>query len=278
MSEIPDVSIIILNFKSRGLLRQCLRGISTSGDRVQKQVIVVDNASNDGSVEMIEHDFPDVTFVASPVNGGFAAGMNLGLHRATGRYVVLLNPDIAIMDKPIDRLVAFMDQHPRVGLAGPKLLNPDGTVQDSCYRFHRTLTPLYRRSPLGKLPGIRKHLREFVMSDFDHKESRPVDWLLGAFLIMRAETYKMVGPMDDRFFLYFEDVDWCRRTWAAGWEVWYVAEVECVHYHKRESAEHPGFRGLFAYPTQIHIKSWWRYISKYSGVPLPTHSSRANES
>ena len=275
MSATPDVSIIILNYKTRGLLRQCLRGIASSGDAVQSQVIVVDNASGDGSVEMVERDFPNVKLIASAENRGFAAGMNLGLRHANGRYVVLLNTDIAIMERPFDQLVQFMDQHPRVGIAGPKLLNPDGTVQDSCYRFPRALTPLYRRTPVGKLPGIRAQLRAYVMNDFDHQESRPVDWLLGAFLIARAEAVQAVGEMDERFFMYFEDVDWCRRFWANTWEVWYVASVECVHYHKRASAAHPGFRGLFAFPTQIHIQSWYRYVAKYAGVPLPTHPQRA---
>lgn len=275
MAEI-DISVIILNYKSRGLLRQCLRGIDASGDAVAKEIIVVDNNSGDGSVEMLEQDFPTVTVIAAPENRGFASGMNLGLRRARGTYVVLLNPDIAIMEKPFDRLVAFMDQHPRVGLAGPKLLNPDGSVQDSCYQFPHVLTPLYRRTPLGKIPGIRSHLRRYVMADFNHEENRPVDWLLGAFLIARRTAVEQVGHMDERFFLYFEDVDWCRRFWEKSWEVWYVADVECVHYHKRESAAHPGLRGLFAFPTQIHIQSWARYVAKYWGVPRPLPPSRSS--
>lgn len=270
----PELSIIILNYKTRGLLRQCLRGIATSNDQVTKEVIVVDNASGDGSIEMLEQDFPEVTLIAAPVNNGFSAGMNLGLKRARGRYVAMLNTDIAIMDKPFDALVRFMDQHPDVGLAGPKLLNPDGSVQYSCYRFHTTLTPLYRRTPLGRIPFIRKKLQRFVMSDFDHKENRTVDWLLGAFLIARAEAVATVGLFDERFFLYFEDVDWSRRFWAAGWPVMYVADVEVVHYHKRQSAENPGLSGIFAFPTNIHIQSWLRYLAKYNGVNLPTHPLR----
>jgi GT2 family glycosyltransferase len=273
MTNQPDISIIILNYKTRGLLRQCLRGISTSGDKATKQIIVVDNASNDGSVEMIEADFKEVELIASPVNNGFAAGMNLGLKHSRGRYQVLLNTDVAIMDRPFDQLVAFMDQHPRVGLAGPKLLNPDGSVQDSCYRFPKWFTPLLRRTPLGKIPQFRNALRLYLMRDFDHKENRPVDWLLGAFLIARATATSAVGWLDERFFLYFEDVDWCRRFWANNWEVMYIANIDVVHYHKRESAENPSFRGMFAYPTRIHIRSWYRYLAKYLGSPVPFHQN-----
>ncbi|MEK7631324.1 MAG: glycosyltransferase family 2 protein [Patescibacteria group bacterium] len=274
MTATPDISIIILNYKTRGLLRQCLRGIATSNDAVSKQVIVVDNASGDGSIEMVEKDFPDVTLVASPVNNGFSSGMNLGLKRAHGRYVALLNTDIAIMDKPFDRLVQFLDQHPSVGLAGPKLINPDGSVQYSCCRFPEKLTPLYRRTPLGKIPFIRKKLQRFVMADFTHNENRTVDWLLGAFVVARAAAVEKVGLLDERFFLYFEDVDWSRRFWAAGWQVMYVADVDVVHYHKRQSAENPGLTGLFSFPTNIHIQSWFRYLAKYNGVPLPIHPQR----
>lgn len=270
----PDISIIILNYKTRGLLRQCLRGIATSADTVSKEVIVVDNASGDGSIEMVEQDFPEVTLVASPVNNGFSAGMNLGLKRARGRYMVFLNTDIAIMDKPFDRLVRFMDQHSGVGLAGPKLINPDGSVQFSCYRFPETLTPLYRRTPLGRLPAVRKKLQRYVMADYDHATHRTVDWLLGAFLIARASAVEKVGLFDERFFLYFEDIDWSRRFWAAGWQVMYVADVEVVHYHKRQSAENPGFSGIFSFPTNIHVQSWFRYLAKYKGVPLPIHPQR----
>ncbi len=269
----PDVSIIILNYKTRGLLRQCLRGISNSGDTVTTECIVVDNASKDGSVEMLERDFPNVTTIASPVNEGFAAGMNLGLRRATGRYVVLLNTDVAIMDRPFDRLVTYMDQHPQVGLAGPKLLNPDGSVQDSCYRFHAWYTPLLRRTPLGRLPGCRAHLRHFLMRDFNHAENTPVDWLLGAFLIARQSAVAQVGEMDSRFFLYFEDVDWCRRFWERKWEVHYCADIEVVHYHKRQSADTAGFASIFSYPTRIHIRSWFRYLMKYWGTPTPLRST-----
>ncbi|PIS40557.1 MAG: glycosyltransferase family 2 protein [Candidatus Kerfeldbacteria bacterium CG08_land_8_20_14_0_20_43_14] len=269
MSITPEISIIILNYKTRGLLRQCLRGIASSGDAIQKQIIVVDNFSGDGSVEMIEEEFPEVVLIASPENRGFGAGMNLGLKRATGRYAILLNTDVAIMEQPFDKLVKFMDQHPRVGLAGPKLLNPDGSVQYSCYRFHKWYTPILRRSPLGTLPKLRNHLKRFLMKDFSHQENYPVDWLLGAFLIVRLSAIKTVGLFDERFFLYFEDVDWCRRFWSVGWEVNYVADVQVVHYHKRESAEIAGFSGIFAYPTRQHIKSWFRYLSKYSGTELP---------
>lgn len=275
--SVPDITIIILNYKTRGLLRQCLRGIATSNDSATKEVIVVDNASGDGSIEMVEQDFPGVTLIASPVNNGFSAGMNLGLKRAQGRYVVLLNTDIAVMDKPFDQLVRFMEQHPTVGLAGPKLLNPDGSVQFSCYRFPEKLTPLYRRTPLGKIPFIRKKLQRFVMADFDHKENRVVDWLLGAFLIARTAAIQKVGHLDERFFLYFEDVDWSRRFWAAGWEVMYIAQVEVVHYHKRQSAENPGLTGLFSFPTNIHIQSWFRYLGKYNGVSHPIHPLRTHE-
>ncbi|RJO59259.1 glycosyltransferase family 2 protein [Candidatus Parcubacteria bacterium] len=272
MPDQPVVSIIILNYKTRGLLRQSLKGIASSGDEVAKEIIVVDNASGDGSLEMLAAEFPETRVIAAKQNRGFGAGMNLGMQAAKGQYFILLNPDVAIMDRPFDRLVEYMDTHTQVGLAGPKLLNPDGSVQFSCFRFPKWYTPILRRSPLGTLPKFRTHLKKYLMKDFSHQENRNVDWLLGAFLIVRRSAVEKVGRFDERFFLYFEDVDWCRRFWSAGWAVHYVSTVEVVHYHKRESAEIAGFSGIFAYPTRIHIKSWFKYLRKYFNQKLPkTH-------
>lgn len=261
-----DLSIIILNYKTRGLLKQCLRGIQLFDLKLNYEIIVVDNNSHDGTPEMMKEEFSHIKFIASPVNKGHAGGINLGLKEANGQYIILLNTDIAVLDNAIKKIFDFMESHPKIGLAGPKLLNPDGSTQLSCYRFPKFLTPLYRRTPLGKLPFAKNQLKKYLMIDFDHKTSRTVDWVLGACMIIRREVLEKVGLMDERFFLYFEDIDWCRRFWQVGYEVYYIAEVELIHYHRRESAENPGLKGIFSYPTRIHIASWLKYVAKYLGV------------
>ncbi|MFA6908959.1 MAG: glycosyltransferase family 2 protein [Patescibacteria group bacterium] len=263
------LSIIILNYKTRGLLKQCIRGIQEYTQGYSSELIVVDNASHDGTREMMQEEFPSVVFIETKKNLGFGAGMNAGMNIAHGDYFLLLNTDIAILDDAIQRLVAYMDQHPRVGIAGPRLMNPDGSVQYSCYRFPSFFTALWRRSPFGKLSSVRHLLKTYVMADFDHASSRPVDWILGACMIVRKEALQRVGMFDERFFLYVEDTDWCRRFWEQKWEVHYSADAEIVHYHGRQSAENPGISGIFSYATRVHILSWMKYFLKYAGVPLP---------
>lgn len=266
-----DLSIIILNYKTKGLLKQCLKGIGLFNLPLECEIIVVDNFSGDGTEKMIKEEFREVRFIQARNNQGFSAGYNLGIKEARGKYLLLLNPDIAILNNAIMKMYEFMEANSRVGLAGPKLLNPDGKVQMSAMTLPSFWTPLYRRTFLGKLPFARKAMREYLMSDWDHKDNRSVDWVLGGCMIIRKEALDKVGLLDERFFLYFDDVDWCRRFWQAGWQVYYIAEAEMVHYHRRESAENPGLRGLFSYPKRTHILSWIKYFLKYWKVPLPKH-------
>ncbi len=266
------LSILILNYKTKGLLKQCLRGILDSRLPIDHEIIVVDNASGDGSVDMVRQLFPSVQMIASPTNLGFAAGVNLGWRRATGEFVLILNTDVAIFREAVVRLLDYAHAHPRVGLAAPRLINPDGSPQYSCYRFPNRWIPALRRTFLGRLPGGRALLQRYLMSDWDHTDNRPVGWVLGACMLIRRTALEQVGPFDQRFFLYFEDVDLCRRLWQADWEVHYVAEAELVHYHRRLSAESPGLQGVFSYPTRVHIRSAMKYFAKYAGAPSPPHS------
>ena len=231
-----DLSIIIVNYKSKGLLKQCVRGVKLLPLKLNYEIIVVDNNSQDSSVKMMKEFFPEVKLIASPENKGFAAGINLGLREARGKYIMTLNPDIAVFEGSIEKMYDYLEKHLEVAVLGPRLTSPDGTRQVSCYRFPRYLTPIYRRTPLGNLPFAKKSLRHYLMLDTDTAKIMPVDWILGACMFVRAEAIKKVGLMDERFFLYFEDVDWCRRFWQSGFKVMYFYESEMVHYHQRLSA------------------------------------------
>ena len=266
-----DVSIVVLNYRSRALVRQCLRGVLVAQPRCRYEVIVVDNDSGDGCLAMVAEQFPWVVRVQSRTNRGFGAGNDLGIARARGRYVMILNPDIALFPGQIDDLVSFMDAHPRAGVAGPRLLYPDGAAQESCRRFPSFLMPVYRRTVLGHLPGPRRQLERFLMNDFDHAEHRMVDWLMGACLIARRDVLEQLGGFDEKFFLYFEDLDLCRRCWDAGWQVWYVASASPVHYHQRLSAG-DGVSALFKPAAWQHLRSAVRYYRKYASMPLPAAS------
>ncbi|MBI3963595.1 MAG: glycosyltransferase family 2 protein [Candidatus Kerfeldbacteria bacterium] len=258
-----DLSVIILNYKTRALLEQCLEALARSKTSASYEVIVVDNASDDGSADLVETSYPQWTFLASQRNLGFAGGMNIGIEHAHGRYLLCMNPDVRVEPDTLEKLTQFMDHEPRVALVGPRLVNRDGTTQFSCFRFPQLLTPIYRRSPLGRLWMARNHLKRYLMAEWDHEENRPVDWVLGACMMVRRSAMEHVGMLDDRFFLYFEDTDWCRRFWRAGFRVYYLADTHVFHLHRRQSAESPGVAGILSYPTRMHIASWMKYLLKY---------------
>lgn len=265
-----DISIVILNYKSAGLVRQCVRGIFEAQPKLNFEVIVVDNASHDNCCTWLGQNYKNVTCVQLQQNHGFAAGNNAGIREAKGKYILILNPDITVLPGRLEALVQFMETHPKCGLAGPRLVNPDGSLQYSTYQFPSFWLPLFRRTFLGAIPAMEPKLREYQMMDWDHRESRTVDWMLGACLIARQQAIDQVGLLDERFFLYVEDTDWCKRFWAKGWEVWYIASVELVHFHERLSAQRPLFTALFSKITWIHIASWLKYFKKWGSAKLIT--------
>lgn len=267
-----DLSIVVLNYKTKDLLKTCLHGIVDSPWSSDHEIIVVDNDSRDGSFEMVRKHFPTVRVIASHKNVGFAAGMNLALKQASGRYILTLNPDVSISGDAVAILRDYVEKHPRVGLAAPRVNYPDGTEQTSCYRFPNIWIPALRRTPLGHLAWGQNILERYSMHDLSQERDKPVGWVLGACMLIRQAAIDEVGAFDERFFLYFEDVDLCRRLWQAGWEVHNVREAKIVHYHQRLSAEYSGLKSLLSYPTRVHILSAIKYFSKYLGAAKPPHS------
>lgn len=273
-----DLSVIILDFRSQRLTRQCLKAFFADPPRCSHEVIVVDNSPASGLAAMLAREFPGVRYVRTEGNYGCAYGNNFGLRLAAGRYPLIVNPDIIVRPGALDELVAFMDSHPDIGLAGPRLLRPDGTIDESCYRFPTLGTWLYRRTPLGRLPFARAAVDRYLMADFDHAADRDVDWLLGAAFIVRRAALEQVGPMDERYFMYFEDTDWCRRFWEGGWRVTYHPAAELVHFHDRGSAREVWFLApLVNRAARAHIVSWFKYLLKnrfrpgypHPAAPLP---------
>jgi len=289
-----DLSIIILNYKQKGLVKQCIKGIVTTQPNLDYEIIVVDNNSDDNCLEMVKNIFkdnlknneiqpelpiinkleiPPIETIQSKSNDGFAVGNNLGIKQVKGEYVMILNPDIAVVPGALEKMVNFMQENQQVGIIGPRLINPDGSVQYSCRRFPSLMTPLYRRTFLGKLLFAKKPLIDYLMKDFDHEEKIEVDWLFGACLLIRKSVMDKVGLFDERFFMYFEDLDLCRRVWQAGFKIIYFAKVEMVHYHQRLSAERNGVLGILSKGGRIHIASGIKYFAKYLGVKLPERGS-----
>ncbi|MCK4410466.1 MAG: glycosyltransferase [Candidatus Eisenbacteria sp.] len=253
-----DLSIVIVGYNSLPELRKCLSSVRETGTSACPDIVVVDNASADRTVEFLQQEHPEVRLVANGRNVGYSRAVNQGIAEAKARYILVLNPDIVVLPGALDRLVSFMDEHPDVGIAGAKLLNPDGSLQYSCRRFYTFWTLVLRRTPLGKLLEKGRTISNHLMLEFDHEESREVDWVIGACMIVRRMALADFGGMDERFFLYFEDVDWCYRVWQSGWKVWYVADSVMRHRHVRESAR-PGLsKQLITHGlSMIHFYEKW---------------------
>jgi len=233
------------------------------------EIIVVDNASGDGCDEMIENNFPEARFIQSSVNGGMGAGNNLGIKAAQGKYILVLNPDTTVLEGAIEKMLQFLAENEKVGLVGPRLINPDGTTQMSAYQLPKFFTPLFRRTFFGRTGWGKKIIREYLMEDWDHETNRPVGWVMGSAMMLKKEAIEKVGIFDERFFMYLEDTDWCRRFWEKGWAVYYIHDAEVVHYHERLTAQSGWIRALFKGMTWIHIASWLKYFAKYWGARSP---------
>ena len=261
-----DLSIIILNYKTKGLVKQCIRNVMVATANLNYEIIVIDNGSHDGCQEMMKENFPEIKFIQTGKNLGFAAGNNFGLKEAKGNYIMILNPDVTVLNHSIEKMVDFMKKNPVVGLAGPKLINPIGTYQISCRTFQTPKLILYRRTPLGRLPFAKKELAKHLMVSFDHQTNREVDWVMGACILVSKQALDKVGLLDERFFFYVEDMDWCRRFWQNGFKVYYLAEAEMVHLYERASAMENWSFWTFNKMTRRHIASWIKYFAKYLGV------------
>ncbi|MEW6684887.1 MAG: sugar transferase [Candidatus Edwardsbacteria bacterium] len=259
-----ELSIIIVNYNSKDFLFNCPTSIYHSEVTFPFEVIVIDNASTDGSEKAVfsftTSPFPRPELTRNPKNFGLAKANNQGIKIAQGRYLLFLNPDITLAPKELQKLMDFARKHPEAGVIGPRLLNPDGSLQYSCRQFYTLLTLLLRRSILGKIPPGKNLIQRHLMMDWDHQSLREVDWILGACLLVTREAIKKTGMMDERFFLYFEDVDWCYRMRKNGWKVFYFPEAEIIHYHQRQSAK--GLKEAW----QAHIGSVLKFIAKYGGL------------
>jgi GT2 family glycosyltransferase len=224
-----DVSIVVVNWNTRELLRDCLVSISAQTHRSSYEVIVVDNASRDGSASMCKQDFPSVALVANEINRGFAAANNQGMKIARGRYVLLLNPDTVILDEAIDRCVAYADSHPDIGVVGCQVLETDGHIQQTGFSFPSPWTLFLTLTGLPRLlPGIPLFSKP-QMGWWKRDDERDIDVVSGMFMLVRREAIEQVGVMDESYFVYAEEADWCFRFYKAGWRRVFYPGARIIH-------------------------------------------------
>lgn len=221
------------------------------------EVIVVDNASTDGSADMVAEEHPWAKLIRSERNLGFSAGNNLGIKAASGRSVLLLNPDTLVHPGALAALVQFADSHPEAGIIGPRLLNADGSIQYSCRSFPTLATGFFRNTFLGRLFPKNRFNRDYLLTDWDHNAVREVDWVSGAAMMIRREVLDQIGLLDEGFFMYCEDVDICYRAHRAGWKVMYCPDAVITHMIARASDKNAA-----AMIIERH-KSMFRFFRKH---------------
>lgn len=249
--EAVDLGIVIVNWNTCNYLRACLASVFASMN-VTYRVVVVDNASSDDSVAMVRTEFPQAELIASPVNGGYPYGNNVGLRRLgfdggdkttqsggpLPRYALLLNPDTELPPDALRDMVHLMDEHPEYGAAGPKLVLADGTLDWACRRsFPSPEVSIYHMSGLAKLFPKNRRFARYNMTYLDPDQGTEVDSVVGAFMMVRREAIQEVGLLDETFFMYGEDLDWAFRIKEKGWKIYYYPEVVVRHYKRASSKQ-----------------------------------------
>ncbi len=267
----PDLGVIILNWNTRDLLRDCLRSVFKSTG-VDYRVVVVDNASPDGSADMVAAEFPQAELIRNPLNNGYAAGNNLGL-RALGfdkgrldgpRYALLLNPDTVVPPDAFARMVAHLDEHPEAGVAGPRLVLPDGRLDLACRRsFPTPEVAFYRLTGLGRLFPRSRLFGRYNLTYLDPGQETEVDSVVGAFMLVRREAIARAGLLDEHFFMYGEDLDWALEIRKAGWNARYFPDVSVLHV--KRAASRRSSKAQIAF----HEAMLYFYRKHYQGVTNP---------
>ena len=249
-----DLSVIIVNWNTRDLLVRCLNSITQVTQRMKAEIFVVDNRSSDESGRTVKERFSQVILIENETNLGFAGANNQALRRSKGNYLLLLNPDTQVKEEPIQKLISLMDAHPDVGITGVQLLNSDGSKQNSIANFPSLATELLNKSLLrwlspGKFPGKEK----------DYPEPIEVDSVIGACMMVRREALDQVGLLDEDYFLFLEETDWCYRMKRAGWKIYHVPDAEVFHFQGK-SAEKEKKRARVEY-----FRSRYHFFKKNKG-------------
>lgn len=275
-----DLAIVILNYNTRDLLRRCLHTVYASQGDFSYAVCVVDNASSDGSAAMVSAEFPQAILLASPINGGYPYGNNLGLRHfgwsdqpgagdpaATPRYALLLNPDTELPPTALAGMLAFMDGMPACGVAGPKLVRLDGSLDLACRRsFPTPQVSLYRMAGLSKFFPRSPRFGRYNMTFVDPDQTIQVDSVVGAYMQVRGLAIHQAGLLDETFFMYGEDLDWAFRIKRRGWQVWYNAAVTVLHVKEAASKTSSKARYEFYRAMLIFYRKHYQ-----ATTPLPLH-------
>lgn len=272
-----DLSVIIVSYNTCRLTLDCLRSVFESETVYSYEVIVVDNASRDDSVAAIREQFPQVRLLENKDNTGFARANNQAMNIATGRYVLLLNSDTIVQPDTLQTMVAYMDEHPDLGASGCKVILPDGSLDKACRRgFPTPSASFYYAFGFSKLFPDKPRFNQYQLGYLDPNKTYPIDCLVGAFMLVRQETIRQVGGLDETFFMYGEDVDWCYRIKQGGWGIHYHPATTIVHYKGASSRRKPVkiiyefHRAMWVFHRKHYKRkySWLTNTAVYCGIAL----------
>jgi N-acetylglucosaminyl-diphospho-decaprenol L-rhamnosyltransferase len=256
------VSIVIVSWNTKALLEKCLASLQRYAPSESYEVIVVDNASSDGSAAMVRAQFPQVRLIAQDRNRGYAEGNNIGIRAAKGELILLLNPDTEFIDDSLQRAIEVLRSMPDVGVLAARLLNPDGSTQSSLRSFPRPLPILFDLFGVARLFPRSRFFGRYRYRFFDYEAPAEVEQPMGTFLLVRREVFDQVGLFDERFPIFFNDVDWCLRTRNAGWKVYYHPDVRIVHHggagtrQVRKNMVWESHRSLLRFYDKWYLR-WW---------------------
>jgi hypothetical protein len=259
-----DISVIILNYNTCELTVQAIESVLASETDYRYEVLVVDNASTDSSPDVIRSRFPQIRFIANEHNLGFAKGNNIGIREARGRYILLLNSDTVVERNTLETMVRFMDSRPEVGAAGCKVVLPDGSLDKACRRgFPTPSASFYYAFGISRLFPANPRFNQYQLGYLNPDEDYPVDCLVGAFMMVRKEVIRQVGMLDEEFFMYGEDIDWCYRIKQAGWSIHYYPYTRITHYKGASSRRKP-FKIIYEFHRAMYLFHRKHFRQKYS--------------
>ncbi len=266
-----DICITMVNTDEEKDIERCLLSLyeDNKDSGLDISIVIIDNNSKTDIEPLVKEKFPKVKLLRQEKNQGFGKSHNKALSSEEAKYYFVLNPDTVFKTNEhlLKAMYGFMEEHEKVGMIGPRIVYPDGALQYSCYRFPRFMQPLYSRTSLGKKGKGKRIADEFTMKDFEHNETRPVDWIMGSAMFVRKIAMDEVGMFDGRYWMYAEDSDWCRRFWEAGWPIYYVHNIVIEHFHGRASAKVPGIINALLKNkyARVHLISWLKYFWKWRG-------------
>jgi len=253
--ESPEISVVIVAWNAKRYLELCLNSLDEAPPRRSLEVYVVDNASSDGTSDMVESAYPWVKLIKSAENLGFARGNNVAIRQCRGRYVALVNPDVIVFPGCLDALADFLDENPRAGNVGPRVFNPDMTQQSTCRHFPTLWNNFCSATRLETIFNGSRFFAGEHMFYFPHDRTLQVDVIVGCFSMIRREAFEEVGLLDEGLFMYGDDVDWCHRARNAGWEVFFYPGARAIHDRGKTTAPYPV---RFAVAQQRSVLCYWR--------------------